>query len=85
MEAELPATRRELSTVRKIKQLCGKKSPPVKDKNGNSISTQVFCRILLMRIDSAIDSKMIDEQAGYRKGRGINRPDFSSLESFKHS
>ena len=43
-EAELTASRGELSTVYKItKQLCGKNSNPnlpVKDKHGNNISTE---------------------------------------------
>ena len=36
-----------------------------------SVPTKVLCRILLMGIDSAIDSlKPREEQAGFRKGRG---------------
>ena len=36
-----------------------------------SVPSKVFCRILLMGIDSAIDSlKPREEQAGFRKGRG---------------
>ena len=35
-----------------------------------SIPSKVFCRILLGRIDSAIDTKLRQEQAGFRKGRG---------------
>jgi hypothetical protein len=35
-----------------------------------SIPSKIFCRILLRRIDSAIDSRLRQEQAGFRKGRG---------------
>ncbi|KAJ8356898.1 hypothetical protein SKAU_G00196920 [Synaphobranchus kaupii] len=35
-----------------------------------SIPSKVFCRILLGRIDTAIDTKLRQEQAGFRKGRG---------------
>ncbi|CAH1248758.1 Hypp8389 [Branchiostoma lanceolatum] len=35
-----------------------------------SIPSKVFCRILLKRIDSVIDPKLREEQAGFRKGRG---------------
>ena len=35
-----------------------------------SIPSIIFCRILLKRIDTAIDEKLRQEQAGFRKGRG---------------
>ncbi|KAL9953192.1 hypothetical protein ACROYT_G040569 [Oculina patagonica] len=35
-----------------------------------SIPSKVFCRILLARIDTAIDTKLRQEQAGFRRGRG---------------
>ena len=35
-----------------------------------SIPSKIFCWILLKRIDSAIDVKLRQEQAGFRKGRG---------------
>ena len=35
-----------------------------------SISGKVFCRILLGRIETAIDKKLRQEQAGFRKRRG---------------
>ena len=35
-----------------------------------SIPSKVFCKILLGRINSAIDSRLRPEQAGFRKGRG---------------
>ena len=35
-----------------------------------SIPSKVFCRILLGRIDTAIDKKLRQEQAGFRKRRG---------------
>ena len=35
-----------------------------------SVPSKVFCRILLGRIDSAIDKRLREEQAGFRKGRG---------------
>ena len=35
-----------------------------------SIPSKVFCRILLDRIDQAIDERLRQEQAGFRKGRG---------------
>ena len=35
-----------------------------------SVPSKVFCRILLRRIDLAIDKKLREEQAGFRKGRG---------------
>jgi hypothetical protein len=35
-----------------------------------SIPSKVFCRILLNRIDAAIDSQLREEQAGFRRGRG---------------
>ncbi|KAI2665221.1 hypothetical protein H4Q32_021443 [Labeo rohita] len=31
--------------------------------------SKVFCRILLKRVDSAIDHKLREEQAGFRRGR----------------
>ena len=35
-----------------------------------SIPSKVFCRVLLKRIDCALDVKLREEQAGFRKGRG---------------
>ena len=35
-----------------------------------SVPGKVFCKILLIRIDEEIDSKLREEQAGFRKGRG---------------
>lgn len=35
-----------------------------------SIASKVFCRILLGRIDSVVDRKLRQEQAGFRRGRG---------------
>ena len=35
-----------------------------------SVPCKVFCRVLLLRIEAAIDSKLRQEQAGFRKGRG---------------
>ena len=35
-----------------------------------SVPSKVFCRILLGRLDSAIDKRLREEQAGFRKGRG---------------
>lgn len=35
-----------------------------------SVPSKVFCGILLGRIDSAIDNRLREEQAGFRKGRG---------------
>ena len=35
-----------------------------------SIPSKVFCRILLGRIDKALNSKLREEQAGFRRGRG---------------
>ena len=35
-----------------------------------SIPREVFCRVLLQRIDCALDVKLREEQAGFRKGRG---------------
>ncbi|XP_030638825.1 uncharacterized protein LOC115819438 [Chanos chanos] len=35
-----------------------------------SIPSKVFCRVLLGRIDMAIDTKLRQEQAGFRRGRG---------------
>ena len=35
-----------------------------------SIPGKIFCRVLLQRIESAIDNKLREEQAGFRKGRG---------------
>ena len=35
-----------------------------------SIPSKVFCRILLSRIDDAINTKLRQEQAGFRRGRG---------------
>ena len=35
-----------------------------------SIPSKVFCRVLLKRIDCALDVKLRQEQAGFRKGRG---------------
>ncbi|KAI8514548.1 hypothetical protein Bbelb_071390 [Branchiostoma belcheri] len=37
-----------------------------------SIPSKVFCRILLKRIDSALDTKLREEQAGFRKARGCS-------------
>ena len=35
-----------------------------------SVLCKVFCRVLLMRIKATIDSKLRQEQVGFRKGRG---------------
>ncbi|XP_013401097.1 uncharacterized protein LOC106166982 [Lingula anatina] len=35
-----------------------------------SIPSKIFCRVLLKRIDRAIDSRLREEQAGFQKGRG---------------
>jgi hypothetical protein len=35
-----------------------------------SIPSKIFCKILLSRIERAIDAVLRDEQAGFRKGRG---------------
>ena len=35
-----------------------------------SIPGKIFCRVLLNRIDVAIDKKLRQEQAGFRKGKG---------------
>ena len=35
-----------------------------------SIPSKVFCSVLLRRIDKALDSKLREEQAGFRRGRG---------------
>lgn len=35
-----------------------------------SIPSKVFCRILLKRVDRAIDHKLREEEAGLRSGRG---------------
>ena len=35
-----------------------------------SIPSKVFCKVLLGRIDEAIDSRLREEQAGFRRGRG---------------
>lgn len=35
-----------------------------------SIPSKIFCRVLLKRIDQAIDTRLRQEQAGFRKGRG---------------
>lgn len=40
-----------------------------------SVPSKVFCRILLMRIDSAIDTNLREEQAGFRKEKVLHRPD----------
>ena len=34
-----------------------------------SISEKVFCRMLLDRMKTAVDAKLRDEQAAFRKGR----------------
>ena len=35
-----------------------------------SVPSKIFCRILLKRIEKAIDSTLREEQAGFRRGRG---------------
>ena len=35
-----------------------------------SVPCKVFCRVLLLRMEAAIDCKLRQEQAGFRKGRG---------------
>ncbi len=35
-----------------------------------SIPSKVFCKVLLQRIETAINTKLREEQAGFRKGRG---------------
>ena len=35
-----------------------------------SIPSKIFCRVLLQRIEPAINNKLREEQAGFRKGRG---------------
>ena len=35
-----------------------------------SVPSKIFCRILLKRIENAIDSTLREEQAGFRRGRG---------------
>ena len=35
-----------------------------------SVPSKIFCRILLKRVDRAIDPRLRQEQAGFRKGRG---------------
>ncbi len=35
-----------------------------------SIPSKVFCRVLLNRMETAIDTRIRQEQAGFRKGRG---------------
>ena len=36
-----------------------------------SVPSKIFCRILLKRIEKAIDSTLREEQAGFRRGRGF--------------
>ena len=35
-----------------------------------SVPSKIFCRLLLKRIENAIDSTLREEQAGFRRGRG---------------
>ena len=35
-----------------------------------SVPSKIFCRVLLNRIEGAIDVKMRQEQAGFRRGKG---------------
>ena len=35
-----------------------------------STPSQVFCKVLLSRIEADIDKKLREEQAGFRRGRG---------------
>jgi len=34
-----------------------------------SVPSKIFCKVLLMRIEAAIDSKLRQEQAGFRNGK----------------
>ena len=45
-----------------------------------SVPSKVFCRVLLKKIDSALYSKIRQEQAGFRKGQGCIDQIFCSLE-----
>ena len=38
---------------------------------GMSVPSKVFCRVLLNRMETAIDTRIRQEQAGFRKGRGF--------------
>ena len=42
-----------------------------------SAPRNVFCRVLLLSIEAAIDSKLRQEQVGFRKGRGCNEQIFA--------
>lgn len=35
-----------------------------------SIPSKIFCKVLLTRLDKALDNKLREEQAGFRRGRG---------------
>ncbi len=43
-----------------------------------SIPSKVFCRVLLNGMETAIDTRIRQEQAGFRKGRGCMGPDLCS-------
>ena len=45
-----------------------------------SIPSNVFCRVLLSRIDIAIDTKLRQEQLGFRKGRWLFWSNFCAKE-----
>ena len=49
------------------------------------IPNKVFCRILLNRINKAIDSKLREEQAGFRRGRGCIDQIFALRNIFEQS
>ena len=50
-----------------------------------SIPSKVFCRILLNRINEAIDNKLGEEQAGFRRGRGCIDHIFALHNIFEQS
>jgi hypothetical protein len=47
------------------------------------ISSKVFCKIVLARSDDAVDFKLGEEQAGFRKGRGCTDQIFTLRNIFE--
>ena len=49
-----------------------------------SVSSKIFCRILLKRIDKAMDTALTEEQMGFRKRQGCTDQIFAPPYFMEH-